>query len=45
MAKGVICLFDNLGWTSEHELNIVGISLGGMIAQGESEVGVSCESL
>jgi len=42
MAEDVICLFDNLG---ELELNIVGISLEGTIAQGESEVGVSCESL
>jgi len=37
MAEDVICLLDNLGWTSERELNIVGISLGGMIAQGVSE--------
>jgi pimeloyl-ACP methyl ester carboxylesterase len=34
MAEDVICLLDNLGWTGERELNIVGISLGGMIAQG-----------
>jgi pimeloyl-ACP methyl ester carboxylesterase len=36
MAEDVICLLDNLGWTGERELNIVGISLGGMIAQGAS---------
>lgn len=37
MAEDVICLLDNLGWTGERELNVVGISLGGMIAQGASE--------
>jgi len=35
MAEDVICLLDYLGWTVEKELNIVGISLGGMIAQGQ----------
>ena len=35
MAEDVICLLDYLGWTGERELNIVGISLGGMIAQGQ----------
>lgn len=34
MAEDVICLLDYLGWTGERELNVVGISLGGMIAQG-----------
>ncbi|KAF8185160.1 alpha/beta-hydrolase [Pholiota molesta] len=33
MAEDVICLLDYLGWTKERELTIVGISLGGMIAQ------------
>ncbi|TFK28647.1 alpha/beta-hydrolase [Coprinopsis marcescibilis] len=33
MAEDLICLLDYLGWTGERELNIVGISLGGMIAQ------------
>ncbi|KDR74369.1 hypothetical protein GALMADRAFT_250247 [Galerina marginata CBS 339.88] len=33
MAEDVICLLDYLGWTGERELNVVGISLGGMIAQ------------
>jgi len=33
MAEDVICLLDYLGWTAERELNIVGISLSGMIAQ------------
>ncbi|KIM42775.1 hypothetical protein M413DRAFT_70069 [Hebeloma cylindrosporum] len=33
MAEDIICLLDTLGWTGERELNIVGISLGGMIAQ------------
>ena len=35
MAEDVICLLDFLGWTADRELNIVGISLGGMIAQGQ----------
>jgi pimeloyl-ACP methyl ester carboxylesterase len=34
MAEDVIELLDHLGWTRDRELNIVGISLGGMIAQG-----------
>ena len=34
MAEDVIELLDYLGWTRDRELNIVGISLGGMIAQG-----------
>lgn len=36
MAEDVICLLDTLGWTGERELTVVGISLGGMIAQGMS---------
>ena len=36
MAEDIICLLDYLGWTGERELNVVGISLGGMIAQGAS---------
>jgi len=36
MAEDVICLLDQLGWTGKRELHIVGISLGGMIAQGAS---------
>jgi predicted alpha/beta-fold hydrolase len=35
MAEDVIWLLDYLGWTADRELNIVGISLGGMIAQGQ----------
>lgn len=34
MAEDVIELLDYLGWTRDRELNVVGISLGGMIAQG-----------
>lgn len=33
MAKDVIEIIDHLGWTAERELNVVGISMGGMIAQ------------
>ena len=35
MAEDIICLLDYLGWTADRELNIVGLSLGGMIAQGQ----------
>jgi hypothetical protein len=34
MAEDLICLLDYIGWKEKRELNIVGISLGGMIAQG-----------
>ncbi|KAF8164811.1 Alpha/Beta hydrolase protein [Crassisporium funariophilum] len=33
MAEDVICLLDYLGWKEDRQLNIVGLSLGGMIAQ------------
>ncbi|KAF1843200.1 alpha/beta-hydrolase [Cucurbitaria berberidis CBS 394.84] len=33
MAKDVVELVDHLGWTGKRELHIVGISMGGMIAQ------------
>ncbi|KAI9679817.1 MAG: hypothetical protein M1817_004831 [Caeruleum heppii] len=33
MAKDVIEVLDHVGWTSPRELHIVGISMGGMIAQ------------
>lgn len=35
MAGDVVVLLDYLGWTGHRELHIVGISLGGMISQGE----------
>lgn len=35
MAEDVICLLDYVGWTAEKDVHVVGISLGGMIAQGE----------
>jgi len=36
MAEDVITLLDYVGWTGEREVHVVGISLGGMIAQGGS---------
>lgn len=33
MARDVVEVLDHVGWTGERELNVVGISLGGMIAQ------------
>ena len=33
MAKDVFELLNHIGWTSERQLHIVGISMGGMIAQ------------
>ncbi|KAF2091536.1 alpha/beta-hydrolase [Saccharata proteae CBS 121410] len=33
MAKDVIEVVDHLGWTSKRQLHVIGISMGGMIAQ------------
>lgn len=33
MARDVIEVLDHVGWTAEREINVIGISLGGMIAQ------------
>lgn len=33
MAKDIVELADHLGWTQERELNVIGVSMGGMIAQ------------
>jgi pimeloyl-ACP methyl ester carboxylesterase len=35
MAEDVVALLDYVGWTGEREVHVVGISLGGMIAQGK----------
>jgi len=33
MAKDTLELIDHVGWTSQRQLHIIGISMGGMIAQ------------
>lgn len=33
MAKDVIEVIDHIGWTGKRELHVIGISMGGMIAQ------------
>jgi len=35
MAEDVVVLLDFIGWTGHRELHVVGISMGGMISQGE----------
>jgi len=42
MAEDIITLLDYVGWTGEREVHVVGISLGGMIAQGESFQNITC---
>jgi pimeloyl-ACP methyl ester carboxylesterase len=32
MAKDILEVLDHLGWTSERQLHILGVSMGGMIA-------------
>lgn len=34
MAEDVVVLLDYLKWTEERSVHVVGISMGGMIAQG-----------
>ena len=36
MAEDVIALLDYIGWTEKRDIHVVGISLGGMIAQGRA---------
>ena len=33
MAKDTLEVLDHIGWTAERQLHVVGISMGGMIAQ------------
>lgn len=35
MADDVVALLDYVGWTSERDMHVVGVSLGGMIALGK----------
>ena len=34
MAEDVIALLDFVGWTEKRSVHVVGLSMGGMIAQG-----------
>lgn len=45
MAEDIIVLLDYVGWTAERDLNVVGISLGGMVALGNISRISSLESL
>ena len=36
MAEDLIVLLDHIGWTEKRGVHVIGISLGGMIAQGIS---------
>ena len=33
MAKDVVDVLDHIGWTAQRHLHVIGISMGGMIAQ------------
>jgi hypothetical protein len=43
MAEDIVTLLDYIGWTAPRDLHVVGISLGGMIAQGTSWCASSSE--
>ncbi|OSX56246.1 hypothetical protein POSPLADRAFT_1050769 [Postia placenta MAD-698-R-SB12] len=48
MADDVVALLDYVGWTSERDMHVVGVSLGGMIALGNKansmDSATTCES-
>lgn len=37
MAEDAISLLNFVGWTKKRDVHVVGISLGGMIAQGKND--------
>lgn len=44
MAEDLIVLLDFIGWTERRSLHVVGLSMGGMIAQGASVAQISLVS-
>ena len=44
MAKDVVEVIDQIGWTGKRELHVIGISMGGMIAQEIVGPILSCTS-
>ena len=41
MAEDAIVLLNFVGWTEKRSVHVVGLSMGGMIAQGASEAQIS----
>lgn len=45
MADDVVTLFNYIGWTENRQIHVVGVSLGGMIAQGLIRDATCCPTL
>jgi predicted alpha/beta hydrolase len=44
MAKDIVEVVDHIGWTGKRELHVIGISMGGMIAQEIVSLAISSSS-